>query len=124
MDGHRPVAVPGAAGDPARRGGRPRGLDWDDQLDQTLPEPQAVHHLNSYVLHRDVAFMHETEHIAIKGQHSRAIRGDDTQIDRILRNFSSHRNLLLTLNTRLRYLLYYLKSRAGAREAWRADFPR
>src|SRR5215510_13907107 len=102
MDGHRPVAVPGTAGDPARRGRCLWVMDRDNQLDQTLPEPQTVHHLDTYVLHRDVAFMHETEHIAIKGQHSRALRSDDTQIDRILRNFDSHRNPLLTLSTRPR----------------------
>src|SRR6266545_5284740 len=95
MDGHCPIAVPGAAWDTARRGRRPRILDWDHELDQTLPEPQAVHHLDTHVLHRDVAFMHEPEHIAIEGQHGRAMRGDDTQIDRILRNLDSHGDLLL-----------------------------
>ena len=48
----------------------------------------------------------------------------DAAIDRILRDFNSHRNLLLTLSTQPRRLLYYLKSSAGARPqkslaAWR-----
>src|SRR5262249_49680461 len=97
MDGHCPVAVPSSAWDTTRRGWRPRVLHRDHELDQTLPEPQAVHHLDADVLHRDVAFMHETEHIAIEGQHGRTIRGDDTQIDCVFRDFDSHRDLLLLL---------------------------
>src|SRR5262245_28297538 len=50
MDGHRKVAVPGAALNTARRRWGPWVLDRHDQLDQTLPEPQAVHHLDTYVL--------------------------------------------------------------------------
>src|SRR5918996_6653615 len=97
MDGHRPVAIPATALDTARSGRHPWVLDRDDELDQTLAEPQAVHHLDAYVLHRDVAFMLEAEHIAIKGQHGLVIRGDDAQIDRVLRDFDSHRDFLLSV---------------------------
>src|SRR5688572_27525389 len=97
MDGHRPVAVPGSALDTARGGRYPRVLDRDDELDQTLAEPQAMHHLDAHVLHRDVAFMLEAEHIAIESQHGLAIRGDDAQIDCVLRDFDSHGDLLLSV---------------------------
>src|SRR5207237_10650816 len=95
LDGHRPVAIPGAAWNTARCRRCPRVLDRNDQLDQTLPEPQAVHYLDAHVLHGDVAFMHKPEHIAVKGQHGRAIRGNDTQIDRVFRDFDSHGDFLL-----------------------------
>jgi hypothetical protein len=51
--------------------------------------------VDAHVLHRDVAFMLEAEHIAIEGQHGLAIRGDDAQINRILRNSDAHWALLL-----------------------------
>src|SRR5262249_20650426 len=50
MDRHRKVAGPAAALNTARPGWGPWLLDRHGQLDQTLPEPQAVHHLDTYVL--------------------------------------------------------------------------